>query len=547
MFLFHKEMCLSHSDKYWRKLGTQANTATIYEPQNTKSGAKDRVRHSTHYLCREIAQLAIIALGVSTALYAQHTHDTYGQKAVRLSVRSDHVLVQSFMGIGVELEPYAYPPTPEEWVRIVARLDELHPSFFRVMISARLYCRRLVADGCGDYIWRDTGEKKPEEYEQLLRILNYAQAHNIVVDFGEFHWPSLPHDASVAPIEGPDDPRWAEIIAPFFSYLVNEKHYSVLRFYNYQNEPNGAWSWHGERVNYDAWLKGITHARQVFDHAGLQSISIVGPDNTADAWNWLDRAAHDAAPTFGAWEMHFYPKDEEIMGGEVFRLLQEKRQALLEEDPGADSKPFFLGECGLLTGKVSGDLQPRVRTGLYGVLMTDLAVQVAQAGWMGASAWDLDDAMHKMKGSNGGFKVWGFWNIKGASMGAPDEERVRPWFMPWALLGHLLPRGAQVLEVTNPASTSGVRAIASKWTEDSKTSWGIILVNDHDQNIRIDLNLPRMTHQSAWMLYKYLSQAKLASYENVSGHSQAFSKESRSLDLTIPPWSVFFVTNNKVF
>ena len=68
--------------------------------------------------------------------------------------------------------------------------------------------------------------------------------------------------------------------------------------------------------------------------------------------------------------------------------------------------------------------------------MGDLMVQGIAAGLSGASAWDLDDAMHV-----GGavrqpqnLKQWGFWNSLGGQDGYPASDRqLRPWYYPWSV------------------------------------------------------------------------------------------------------------------
>lgn len=502
------------------------------------------VGKATRTAIDRILSAILICLSVIIyAVFSQGSRLAAEDHVQHLSVHEDRVLIPSFMGFGVEIDPYFYTPTPEQWIRITSRLDILHPAFFRVMIGGAIYCRKLDSKGCSNYVWQGSDTEIPERFRQMLRILDYAEMHNIPVMFGEFHWPNLPHDRSVAPINGPDDPRWAEIIAPLLKYLVNDKHYTVLRFYNYMNEPNGSWSWPGGRdsINYDAWRKGILHTRQVFDREGLQAISIVGPDNSGD-WSWLDRTARGTAAVLGGWEMHFYPKDKDITAGEVFRILDSERQILLKEDLHAQSKPRFLGECGLVTGKINGS-QPRVRTQLYGVLMADLAVQVAQAGWMGASAWDLDDAMYPMKGRANGFGVWGFWNTEGGRAGYPEEERVRPWFRPWALLTHLFPVGSQILQVSDPSDSSGVRAVAAKDMRDSSAKWGIALVNDHDRATGINFELPKGSASEKWRIYKYFPGVTQKDYADLKENSETLKVQSGHVNISLPGQSVAFVVN----
>ncbi len=505
-------------------------------------------------LCRISIPLAVICMvlvaasAASSIASAQATMSGLPAPAVqRLSVHLDKPLVPSFMGFGVQLDPYEYPPTPQQWQRIERRLDLLQPAFLRVMFSAEAYCRRLGTTGCALYVWKDADRGSTEPFQQLLRILDYAQAHHIPVMLGEWAWPRLPHDDSVTSIAGPDDARWAEIIAPLLTYLVQERHYTVLRFYNYMNEPNGGWMWPGgkKNVNYIAWRDGLVTMRQVLDHHGLERIALVGPDNSGD-WEWLDRTAHDVASTVGAWEMHWYPTDEEVRGGEVFSLLDEKRRMLLQVDPGTSEKPRFLGEAGLITGRVNGDQQPRVRTYIYGVLMADFAAQIAQAGWMGASAWDLDDAMHSVKGHprvpNGlTLKTWGFWNTEGSVEGHPEDEAIRPWFTPWRLLTQLFPPGAQLFEVSNPAAGYGIRAISGKSEANKHTTWSIMLVNDRDHPITAELDLPG-TSQMEWWRYEY-TESNYAHDKRNHAAWMSLRKETTTENILLPPRSVVFFTD----
>lgn len=465
----------------------------------------------------------------------------------QLSVHMDHVLVPSFMGFGVQLDPYAYPPTPMQWQRIQTRLELLQPAFLRVMFSANDYCRKLVAKGCTSYVWDDQVQTLPQSFQQLLWILNFAESHKIPVMLGEWSWPRLGHDEATAPINGPDDPRWAEIIVPLLHYLIDKKHYTVLRFYNYMNEPNGGWMWPGgdKGVNYEAWKTGLVNMRQVLDRNELKSLTLVGPDNSAD-WDWLDRTAQDASSTVGAWEMHWYPTDKEVQDGKIFRLLDDKRRMLLSVDPTASRKLRFMGEAGLITGRVNGDQQPRVRTFVYGVLMADYAAQIAQAGWMGASAWDLDDAMHVVKDhpeipTQLTLKTWGFWNTQGSAMGYLKDEEIRPWFTPWLLLAHLFPSGAEVYQVSNPGDDLAIRSIAARSTVNGKQAWSIMLVNDHDESAFAEVTLPG-SPQMQWHRYQYCETEKTQEDEGLP-RSTPLSTGVQTERVELSPRSVIFLTN----
>jgi hypothetical protein len=167
------------------------------------------------------------------------------------------------------------------------------------------------------------------------------------------------------------------------------------------------------------------------------------------------------------------------LDGEIETVLGAKRKVIQANDPHAAGKRFFLAESGLLDGKCNGDQQPRVRTFAYGVMMADFAAQVAQAGWMGLCAWDLDDAMHTVSGhppvpTDTTLKLWGFWNTQGAAMGHLEDANMRPWFYTWSLMSRLFPRDARIVGV-NITGAPNLRVLAGE--SPGKPQLNLMLVN----------------------------------------------------------------------
>ena len=178
------------------------------------------------------------------------------------------------------------------------------------------------------------------------------------------------------------------------------------------------------------------------------------------------------------------PKLLVILEGRVTELLAQKRAVVLANDAAAHAKPFFMGEVGMVDGKINGDQQPRVKTFPYGVFMADFVAQIAGAGWHGAVAWDLDDAMHSANGhavppNDKTLKVWGFWNTQGTAMGHPEDEDMRPWFATWSLMTRLFPRGARLVTTAQPV-LPGWRVLAAA----PKAGRGltVMLVNNSDEH-----------------------------------------------------------------
>jgi len=403
---------------------------------------------------------------------------------VVVTVNLKSVAVEKFMGIGVQWDPYEYPPSPEAWKTTLRRVDFMRPGLFRVMLNATSYLRGFDASGNPLYVWSE-GQPGIERLSSLFDILDYAQANKIDVLIGEWS-PARGLNLGGGARAGAADPHWARVHADFARYLTTVKKYSVIRYFNYMNEPNGDWMWPGGAVDYSAWAQGVRNLRQEFDARGLAALQVAGPDNSGN-WDWLDRCAR---------ELHWYAKDAEVLDGRIEKLLAEKREMLRKTAPRSASQPLFLGESGLIEGKVNGDQQPRVKEFVYGVLMADYIAQVARAGWETGTAWDMDDAMHVNQGGRVSppaartLKIWGFWNTQGTAMGHPEDEAIRPWFYTWSLMARLFPKGSRIVSAAGASETPGLRIMAGTSQEGSRTEISFMLVNDSNGPKSVTLKAP---------------------------------------------------------
>lgn len=473
--------------------------------------------------------LAILALCCTGPLAAE-------TPVVTLDPRN--VLVERFMGLGVQIDPFEYPPSPAAWKMTMNRLDEMQPAFFRVMWRANPYCLGFDDAGNPRYIWNQSDADVQKRLGPLFAILDYAQSRNIDVMLGEW---DPPKDLDIT---GPGDARWPRIITDFVNYLITRKNYTVIKFYNFMNEPNGNWMWPRGKVDYDAWAEGMRHLRGDFDADGLKRLPIAGPDNSGD-WDWIDRCARDLPRQIGLWDMHWYVKDQELFNGDIEKLLAAKREMLLKTDPNAASKGLYMAEVGVIQGRVNGDQQPRVKDFVYGVLMADFVAQVARAGWMGASAWDLDDAMHVVNGRSRPavpndltLKIWGFWNTQGARMGHPEDEAIRPWFYTWSLMSRLFPKGARIVGDHQAILPAGMRVMGS--TGNQLT---IMVVNDVDAAHRVTVRVPG-AGKTSLACYQYFEGNR-----QTDGNGYPVPKElmkdadlEHGVDVDLPSRGVVFLT-----
>jgi len=104
----------------------------------------------------------------------------------------------------------------------------------------------------------------------------------------------------------------------------------------------------------------------------------------------------------------------------------------------------------------------------YGVDMADALIQSMNAGYSGAAAWALDDAMHTCGdlGNKNELKRWGMWNSLGTELcNNPADENLRPWFYAWSLMCRYFPTGSQIVK-TGSTGLEGVRLTAGLFGND---------------------------------------------------------------------------------
>jgi hypothetical protein len=426
--------------------------------------------------------LTLAGLGLAAASLRAET--------VNVTVDPQTTVGSRFLGLGVQWDRFdAYPLSPADWKLTTNRLDYCAPGYLRVMWGAFSYCNGFDAAGQPRYAWQETDPARRKDVAELAAILDFAQARNTPVILGEWSPP-------LGLITDQLDPRWPRLVADSVAYLRNERGYTCIRYYNLINEPNGDWS---HNKDYSTWLQSIRQLKREFDARGLgDAVHIIGPDTFGssrwpEAFQWLDKSARDASNCLSAWDLHWYAFDAEVLDGTIETLLRQKRQSLGEANPRALSQALLVAESGLLDGKTNGDQQPRVRTFEYGVMMADYDTQVARAGWMGALAWDLDDAMHVVDWNHRPpvpdattLKVWGFWNSQGKQMGRPEETAPRPWFYTWSLLSRCFPGGTRIVGTSNSPAVR-FRATAGLSGPPGAEQWSVVLVNDLETNRVIHL------------------------------------------------------------
>lgn len=411
---------------------------------------------------------------------------------LRVSV-SDAVLQSSYLGNGVEWDPYDEAPgwgvevSDADWKKLTARMDFLRPGFIRCMIG-------------GQNLYYDHGTYDRERNaEPLLKLLAYCQERGIEVLFGEFN----PPDKSLKA-----DPGWVKMSVDYLDWLVQEKGFDCIRHFIIFNEPDGDWATPEGDYAFLKSMMGRFHQEMALHPGLLDKVSLAGPDvvveyrNPASAYDapgWVAQTAADLDSLVGLYDIHAYPGQQQVRSGAFADLLQEyripegKRLVLgeagykywreedaalqAENDRRAAASPYTQGTDSQM---LCGDF-------FYGLDLSVLAMDVMNGGVSGMAVWMLDDALHAGGDSPRNLKVWGFWNILGEELfGDPSLETPKPSFYGWALMSRFFPAGCDILRVEAPPA-EGLRMAAA--VLDGRHTLAVVNFSDTDRNLEVHLPL----------------------------------------------------------
>ncbi|MEQ7800693.1 hypothetical protein ABDJ41_12875 [Pedobacter sp. ASV1-7] len=408
-----------------------------------------------------------------------------------LNNRNDLIITNSvtkaspFVGIGPQWGGYdnvfkwtgSNTLSEADWNTLFKRVEFLKPGLIRLMASPGW---NYIVDG----------QYNPHKSDGVLfKILDFCQQKGIKVMFGEWGEPALPGNQV--------DVAWLDKSTNFLSYLINDKAYTCIKYYNMCNEPAGSWS--SIAGDYDLWQRTYVEILKKMESKNLTNkITVIAPDiavwNDNSLGNWITRAKGYFGDKIGAYDIHTYPTDDQVKGGNYKKVLADYRSLV------PDHMEMIMGELGFKyssnsdLGKdnllrisqdqhTSDDSNMMIYDAFYGVDMADAIIQNMDAGYNGVILWNMDDAMYD--DGNNKLKRWGFWNILGQEkFGGVADEAIRPWFYPMSLMCRYFPTGATIYQAKLP-NKKGVQAIAAM--KDGK--YTIAISNSHAVTYQINLKM----------------------------------------------------------
>ncbi|MEG0276486.1 MAG: Ig-like domain-containing protein [Coprobacillus sp.] len=460
-------------------------------------------------------------------------------------LNSDNVITNNFEGFGVQWDPsdlYSYTDT--QWDSFVEKAKFLKPNIMRVMLhDGDSYCIGFDESKNPIYDWESP------LMERTYKILDFAEENNVPIMLGEWRSISergfLSYDETGKQVSW-DNPIWANMIVDCLDYLINEKGYTCIKYYNMVNEPNYYKRDHPEVTDqqvYDAWKTAIKNLRAEMIKTGdkkITDLKIVGPDVYDGQEAWIKQTASaDLKDYIDVTEIHRYAPLDEVKSGRIEEKLISWRELAETLDPEVKQEGFGIGEMGL-SGTGPGDCQLGTRNYAYGVDIFDYALQATRAGMKFGSVWGFEDSMHlqatdvvttykdkygpaakteegkqyKVHTPTGDpnidndIKIWGFWNELAEEMSAQNsaagvtgrantvkasDENIRPWYYTWSMICRYFPKDSQVISASN-SRINGLRASAVIIpSKENKNDISIAAVNSSNEDRTVTLSVPNAT------------------------------------------------------
>lgn len=428
----------------------------------------------------------------------------------------------------------------DDWNKLFKRIDFMRPGLVRIMVSR------------GWNYWRNNSYDTSKSDKILIPVLDYCQRAGINVIFGEWG-----HEGGET-----IDETWLGMAVGFLDYLISEKGYSCIRYYNMVNEPAGSWA--STKENYALWKTLIDKTYAAMEERGLSAkVQLLGPD--AAVWTtahlpWIQNSVRDLDHKLGAYDIHTYPTDDEVHSDFYMSMLRAYMAPVPRE------KHMLMGELGykyragttldvrnkqLISGDAwaGEDSNMMIYYAFYGVDMAAAYIQNMAAGYGGVVAWDMDDAMYHS--TDGGFKRWGFWNILGEEMDNPQDEEIRPWFYPVSLLCRYFPAGCSILDVEWAAPRPRTYAIGAM--KDGGYTIAVCNAGAEAQTVNLKMSEGRLLKNAS--IYGYVADRGFST--GFAGDTDAdglpLPAGNKTIDLTagkqytfeVPAGSVIVVTTMK--
>ncbi|MBB6463188.1 hypothetical protein [Flammeovirga kamogawensis] len=419
-----------------------------------------------------------------------------------LTFDNSEVINTNFLGLGVQWSTYPHADANQDkwgnimmdkkrWEFLYKRLDYMKPQFIRILDHAeQRYFRGIINQSTPNINFDRM------EMHALYQVLDYCQENSITVIMGEWNppWQLRNNQYSI----------WVKMIGKYMHHLIVKKKYTCIKFYSLINKPNTITA--NTKGDYNQYHTAISLVKKEFEKVNInQQLSLLGPSidpllhyskNGLTSLDWLQKSLSDTV--YDAIDIQVYPSENNILSNSLSTVFNLDKKIIKQKN-----KPLIISEFGIRPQKNSEESyyndslialdehasrlsQMKVYQNDYAIYTSDAVIQLLQAKADGIIAWHLDDAMftEANDGNKNQLIKYGMWNsLSDTLFNNPSDMKLRPWYFSWSWISKNLPRGSQVIKLTNNnhQKIKGVGTI-------NNNDYVILLSNLTDRDEYVEIN-----------------------------------------------------------
>lgn len=356
-----------------------------------------------------------------------------------IRIYDDTIINDNFYGFGVETLPWLWikenkeAGVNEDDIRLnLERIKDMHLQITRIFVPWETWNPSV------DY---NTFTWESDEMRSLYKILELYQEMGTEVILVTVDW--------LKDSPWKDVKASAQAVLSLLEYLIKDKGYSCIRFWTLTNEPELTYQWM-KKLPFENYVQIHRLVKKGLKGKGLL-VKIIASDDV-ESQDWFEKSVQSLYGIADIFSSHayFYPEEIHLIP-DYFRerLSIIKRASLAKRDI-----PFFLCEFGFRGSDFGSHTNSFMRDYRYGLLTSELAIEVFNQGVDGASLWCLQE-IYLLDGRMMQIGLWGY----------KDEDwSPRPIFYAYTLFTKYIKRGAKILK-TKSSYSSVVKAACASWQD----------------------------------------------------------------------------------
>ncbi|MBL7196705.1 MAG: hypothetical protein ISS47_01250 [Candidatus Omnitrophica bacterium] len=404
--------------------------------------------------------LEVLAKGYLQPKPSIETNSKHPEEII-IKIHAETIINDNFYGFGVETLPCLWTKenkkagVGEEDIRLnLKRIKEMNFPITRIFVPWEIWNPSVDYK---TFTWKSDG------MESLCKTLDLCQEMNTKVILVTIDWLGDSPWKNVI--------KSARAVLSLLEYLIKAKGYSCIKFWTLTNEPELTYGWL-KKLSFEKYVQIHRLVKRGFKERGLPVKIIVSDE--VESKEWFEKSVqslYNVADIFSS-HAYFFPQQVHLIPVFFKERLGIIKEASLTKKHTTHIPAFFLCEFGFRGSDFGALTNSFMREYKYGLLTSELAIEVLNQGVDCASFWCLHE-IYLLDGRKMQIGLWGY----------KDEDWYpRPVFYAYALFTKYIKSEAKIIK-TESSCPSAVKAACASWQDNF--SLFVLNITSLPQNIQI--------------------------------------------------------------